>query len=270
MRIALILAVLLATLAGAAVANKTTAMTDKRRFISNEHTGKRPNCLAPDDVFERTLTDLTQTYRPHPLDARLAAALPAGSLFAVGGRVRDELRDAGDAVPHDLDYVVAGIPLERVSAALAAIGRVDLVGASFAVIKLTLDGTTVDIALPRRERSTGAGHREFAVECGPEIPLEDDLGRRDFRMNMIARALPGGQLVDPHHGAADIAAKRISILTPRTFDEDPLRLLRAAQFAARFGYTATAETIAAMRAAAPLVATVSAERSALPSSTSST
>jgi tRNA nucleotidyltransferase (CCA-adding enzyme) len=200
------------------------------------------------------------TYRSHPLDARLAAVLPDGSLFAVGGRVRDELRDPGGAAPHDLDYVVAGVPLERVLAALGPLGRVDLVGASFAVIKLTVGGVTVDVALPRREHSTGTGHRDFAVESGPEIPLEDDLSRRDFRMNMIARALPGGTLVDPFDGAGDIAAKRIAILTPRTFDEDPLRLLRAAQFAARFGFAADAATVAAMREAAPLVATVSAER----------
>ncbi len=206
------------------------------------------------------MNDITQSYRPHPLDARLAAALPAGALFAVGGRVRDELRTAGGVPPHDLDYVVAGVPLEAVREALEGLGRVDLVGASFAVIKLTVDGQTVDVALPRRERSTGTGHRDFAVETGPEIPLEDDLSRRDFRMNMIARALPEGRLVDPFGGAADIAAGRISILTPRTFDEDPLRLLRAAQFAARFGFVPTPETLEAMRAAAPLVASVSAER----------
>jgi len=206
------------------------------------------------------LNELNATYRAHDLDVRLAAALPAGSLFAVGGRVRDELRDPGGAPPHDLDYVVAGVPLDRVREALATVGRVDLVGASFAVIKLTVDGVTVDVALPRRERSTGSGHRDFAVESGPEIPLEDDLGRRDFRMNMIARALPAGHLVDPFDGAADIAAGRISILTPRTFEEDPLRLLRAAQFAARFGFTADDATVAAMTAAAPLVAAVSAER----------
>ncbi|HEY9180868.1 MAG TPA: HD domain-containing protein, partial [Candidatus Baltobacteraceae bacterium] len=95
---------------------------------------------------------------------------------------------------------------------------------------------------------------------GPDVPLEDDLARRDFRMNMIARALPSGDLVDPYGGAQDIRARRIDILTPRTFEEDPLRMLRAAQFAARFGYAPTGQTRQAMTAAAPLAATVSAER----------
>ncbi len=94
----------------------------------------------------------------------------------------------------------------------------------------------------------------------PEIPLHDDLARRDFRMNMIARALPGGDLVDPYGGEADIRAHRIDILTPATFEEDPLRMLRAAQFAARFSYGLTEKTRAAMRGAAELVTTVAAER----------
>ncbi len=204
-----------------------------------------------------------RTYRPHPLDAKIASALPPGSLYAVGGRVRDDLRGAAegaDLPAKDLDYLVAGLPLERVRERLAALGRVDLVGASFEVLKLTLDGATVDVALPRRERSTGAGHRDFAVESGPQVSLEDDLARRDFRMNAIARALPSGELVDPYGGAADIRARRIDILTPQAFEEDPLRMLRAAQFAARFGYAPTAATFEAMRAAAPLVRSVSAER----------
>ncbi|HKE35987.1 MAG TPA: HD domain-containing protein, partial [Candidatus Baltobacteraceae bacterium] len=90
--------------------------------------------------------------------------------------------------------------------------------------------------------------------------LDEDLARRDFRMNMIARALPGGELVDPYSGEADIRAKRIDILTPQTFEEDPLRMLRAAQFSARFEYEPTAETRSAMEASASLVETVSAER----------
>jgi poly(A) polymerase/tRNA nucleotidyltransferase (CCA-adding enzyme) len=118
----------------------------------------------------------------------------------------------------------------------------------------------VDVALPRRERSTGAGHREFEVEVGPQVPLEDDLARRDFRMNMLARALPGGSLVDPHGGEADIRARRIDLLRSEAFEEDPLRMLRGAQFAARFGYGLTPQTLAAMREAGPLVAFVSAER----------
>jgi poly(A) polymerase/tRNA nucleotidyltransferase (CCA-adding enzyme) len=197
------------------------------------------------------------------IDRRLASVLPPGSLYAVGGRVRDEVRSSLDGIPRpakDLDYVVTGVGLDELVERLGRIGRADVVGASFAVVKCTLDGVQVDVALPRREHSTGVGHRDFAVEWGPDIRLEDDLGRRDFRMNMMARALPDGRLVDPYGGEADVAARRIDVLRPAAFEEDPLRMLRACQFAARFGFSLTPLTLEAMRAAAPLVASVSPER----------
>ena len=205
-----------------------------------------------------------RTYQPDPLDARLASLLPRGSLFAVGGRVRDELRADGARLNSpalkDLDYVVTGIDLDSLQQRLQSATRVDLVGASFSVLKVTLDGKTVDIALPRRERSTGAGHREFAIEAGPHVSLEDDLARRDFRMNMIARALPSGNLVDPFGGEADVRAGRIDILREQAFAEDPLQMLRAAQFAARFEYTLTEPTRRAMTKMADQIKTVSVER----------
>ena len=196
-------------------------------------------------------------------DRDLARVLPPGSLFAVGGRVRDELRSELDGTARmakDLDYVVVGVGLDDLIARLRTLGPANVVGASFAVIKVVVAGTSVDVALPRREISTGLGHREFTVEFGPNVSLADDLGRRDFRMNMIARALPSGALFDPHGGRADIACKRIDILRETVFEEDPLRMLRAAQFAARFEYVLSDRTLAAMREAAALVVTVSAER----------
>lgn len=202
-------------------------------------------------------------FRPFPLDARLAAVLPERSLYAVGGRVRDELRaefQGTEARIADSDYVVVGLPLDELVERLRPIGRVDVVGASFSVLKVTLNGETVDVATPRRERSSGIGHRDFEVVSGPQVTLEEDLARRDFRMNMLARALPSGEIVDPYGGTADILARRIDILTPESFVEDPLRMLRAAQFSARFEYQVTPGVRAAMAAAAALVASVSAER----------
>ncbi len=196
----------------------------------------------------------------HPIDRLLADALPAGTLFSVGGRVRDELRLGTASEPKDFDYVVTGLSFAEIEDRLRALGRIDLVGESFAVLKLTLRGESVDIAPPRRERSTGVGHRAFDIESGVGVSLEEDLGRRDFRMNAIARALPGGSLVDPFGGAADIAARRIDIIAPAAFLEDPLRMLRAAQFAARFDFSVSEATRRAMREAASLAATISGER----------
>jgi tRNA nucleotidyltransferase (CCA-adding enzyme) len=157
--------------------------------------------------------------------------------------------------------VATGIGLDELIARLRTVGGAELVGASFAVVKWHAGDLAADVALPRRERSIGSRHRDFAIDAaGPEVPLRDDLARRDFRMNMIARALPDGALVDPYGGEADIRARRIDLLRPGAFDEDPLRMLRAVQFAARFGYTLTPDTVAALRVAAPLAATVSRER----------
>ncbi|HEY4441962.1 MAG TPA: HD domain-containing protein [Candidatus Elarobacter sp.] len=199
----------------------------------------------------------------HPLDDVLTAALPGFEVYAVGGRVRDEFRSKLDGIDRpakDLDYVVTGATLDDLMAALQPLGRVDVVGASFAVLKFKHEAGEADIALPRRERSTGLGHTAFDVEAGPQIPLGDDLGRRDFRMNMIARNVADDAVADPHGGIEDIRYGRIDIVAEATFEEDPLRMLRAAQFAARFGYEPTERTRKAIAAAAPLAATVSAER----------
>src|SRR5271170_7208046 len=112
----------------------------------------------------------------HPLDRRLADALPAKSLYAVGGRVRDEFRARLDPTippPKDLDYVVTGLTLEALVERLRSVGHVNVVGASFAVVKVSAPEGTADVALPRREHSTGAGHRDFAVESGPDITIQE-------------------------------------------------------------------------------------------------
>jgi tRNA nucleotidyltransferase (CCA-adding enzyme) len=200
---------------------------------------------------------------PHPLDRVLVQGLAPGIVYAVGGRVRDELRAQADptvAAPKDLDYVVTGLSLDDLTSKLREAGRLDVVGASFAVVKFRHEAGEADIALPRREHSTGIGHKDFAVSSGPDIPIEADLGRRDFRMNMIARRLSDGVLVDPYGGVADIAARRIDIVTPQTFAEDPLRMLRAAQFAARFNFTLSDAARSAMTEGAAQVTTVSPER----------
>jgi tRNA nucleotidyltransferase (CCA-adding enzyme) len=197
------------------------------------------------------------------IDTRLAGALPPGTLYAVGGRVRDELRAQIQGVPvelKDLDYVVVGVALEELVARLRTVARAELAGAAFPVVKATLLGVTVDVALPRRERSTGVGHRDFAIDTGSDVSLHDDLARRDFRINMMARAIGSQTLVDPYEGRADVAARRIRLLRPEAFVEDPLRMLRAVQFATRFDYEIEPQTFAAIQESARLLPSVSGER----------
>jgi tRNA nucleotidyltransferase/poly(A) polymerase len=143
------------------------------------------------------------------------------------------------------DYVVCGLPQDELASELSKLGKCDLVGKSFGVLKFSPDAdceflgwkfrarARCDIALPRSERSTGEHHRDFAVTFDPSLPIEADLMRRDFTINAMA-ASPDGGLVDPSGGAADLEAKILRTVFPRSFADDPLRILRAAQFAARF------------------------------------
>lgn len=200
---------------------------------------------------------------PEEIDTALVSVLPAQSLYVVGGRVRDEISNAihGTSIEiKDSDYLVTGVPFEDLATMVAPLGRVDRVGESFSILKLTIDGVTVDLALPRVELSTGSGHREFTITCHPDIPIEDDLGRRDFTINALARALPSGKLIDPFNGAGDIRDRSLRMCSRDSFLEDPLRLLRALQFISRFDYDLNVETFSAMSRNAELVKTVTRDR----------
>ena len=157
-------------------------------------------------------------------------------VYCVGGAVRDAL--LGLPVK-DKDFVVVGSTPEKM---LAQGFRP--VGKDFPVF---LHPKTHDeYALARTERKTGSGYTGFVVHTDENVTLEEDLSRRDFTMNAIAQD-GDGKLIDPHHGAADIAAKIIRHVSA-AFVEDPVRILRAARFAARFSdFTIAPETLNLMR-----------------------
>ena len=164
-----------------------------------------------------------------------------GRALLVGGCVRDELLK-GD--PKDFDLECFGIAAERLQAELGKYFRLDLVGASFGVLKL--HGYDIDVALPRRETKLGLGHRAFEMEYDPFLSIREASARRDFTINAIYRDPLSGEVIDPWNGREDLE-KRILRHVSEHFVEDPLRVLRGMQFAARFELTAAPETIAICR-----------------------
>jgi tRNA nucleotidyltransferase/poly(A) polymerase len=174
-------------------------------------------------------------------------AKSGGEWYLVGGAVRDL------ALQHpikDLDFVVRGLPIDRVRAALEQHGRVDLVGKHFGVLKFlprTIDLTeAIDIALPRTEHSllqTG-GYKDFDIQSDPALPIEEDLRRRDFSVNAMAWSVTANRLVDPYHGRHDLAAHRLRAVgqAAERFAEDYSRLLRGLRFACQLGFEIEPET----------------------------
>ena len=161
---------------------------------------------------------------------------PHISVYAVGGAVRDRL--LGLPV-QDRDFVVVGATPEDMT-------RLGFrpVGKDFPVF-LHPD-TQEEYALARTERKTARGYKGFAVRAAPDVSLEDDLRRRDLTINALAED-GQGQIVDPHGGQADLAAKVLRHVS-EAFVEDPVRILRVARFAARFpDFSLAPETLALMR-----------------------
>lgn len=184
----------------------------------------------------------------------------AGEIYYVGGCVRDELLGHPSK---DHDFLVTKIPMERLTQLLKPLGKVAVVGKSFGVLKFTPHDTpdvTFDIALPRTEKSTGTAHREFEVSYDPALPVEVDLARRDFTVNAMARNVRTGEIIDPFQGQEDLRNRLLRQVFPQAFSEDPLRILRGVQFAARFGFTLETQTAASMQEHAELLRTVSGER----------
>jgi tRNA nucleotidyltransferase (CCA-adding enzyme) len=181
---------------------------------------------------------------PPPLRAALSALQTAGGRpRLVGGSVRDWLLGLA---PKDFDIEVYGLDYERLGRALAPFGPTDLVGRSFGVLKVRIAGVEYDFSLPRRESKTGAGHRGFAVTPDPDLTEAEAAARRDFTVNAIAYDPLEDRLLDFHHGAEDLK-KRVLRHTSPAFVEDPLRVLRGFQLAARFEFTLAPETIEVCR-----------------------
>jgi len=181
----------------------------------------------------------------------MTRALPQPvTVYRVGGSVRDELLGRPVA---DRDYVVVGATPEMMTASgFRPVGR------DFPVF--LHPQTHEEYALARTERKHGQGYRGFQFFASPEVTLEDDLALRDLTINAMARG-EAGVLVDPFGGAADLAAGVLRHVSP-AFAEDPLRVLRVARFAARFGFTVAPATEALMRAlvASGELRTLTAER----------
>lgn len=155
-------------------------------------------------------------------------------VYQVGGQVRDSLIGKKSK---DTDILVAGLDMEQMAELLIPYGKSDLVGKSFGVLKFTPKGEkeAIDIAIPRTEIKIGSGHKGFEVNADPSLPIETDLFRRDFTINAIAKDT-NGNLIDPFNGVQDLKDKTIRIVNPEAFSDDPLRMLRAIQFAARFDF----------------------------------
>ena len=183
-----------------------------------------------------------------------------GRAYEVGGSIRDWLLGLRHK---DSDLLVTGIAIDKLTRLLKKFGEVYTVGKSFGVIKFHPSSdpeVCLDIALPRKEVSTGAGHRDFQVDFDPNLSVEVDLSRRDFTVNAMAMELGTERLIDPFQGKTDLANKLLRMVSLKAFEEDPLRILRGIQFAARFQLTIEPATLDAMKEASGLIATISAER----------
>ena len=177
-----------------------------------------------------------------PLLEQIAKKLQQENARAVlvGGAVRDMIM--GYAVK-DYDVEVYGLAsileLEKI---LSAFGSVNLVGRSFGVLKLVHEEEEYDFSFPRLEKKTGKGHRGFDVVTDGKMDFEEASRRRDFTINAMGYDIESGAFLDPFNGRRDMELKQLRHIDDSSFVEDPLRVYRAVQFSARFGYRLADET----------------------------
>ena len=157
-----------------------------------------------------------------------AVSEAGGRALIVGGYVRDGLMGFD---PKDVDIEVYGLPVDALKDVLSKFGDVEMVGKAFGVFKVL----GCDVSLPRRDSKIAPGHKGFSVSFDHNMSVEDAARRRDFTINSMAMVPETGEIIDPFGGREDLKAGVLRATDDRTFIEDPLRVMRAAQFIARFG-----------------------------------
>jgi tRNA nucleotidyltransferase (CCA-adding enzyme) len=181
--------------------------------------------------------------------------------------VRDELL----GLPHkDQDFVVPGVGYEELRSALAPHGKVEDLEVAGQRVGLRLyprdpalravAPAGIEFAPPRTERSTGPGRHDFEIVASPDVTLEQDMARRDFTINAIAKRLTTGELLDPFRGREDLEQGVLRTVSPQSFREDPLRLVRGLRFVSQLDVEPDDETLEQMRQNAASIVLVSGER----------
>jgi tRNA nucleotidyltransferase (CCA-adding enzyme) len=161
-----------------------------------------------------------------------AIRLYGGYPLIVGGAVRDAVM--GNPRSKDVDVEVYRIPLERLIDALQPFGEVETVGAAFGVVKV--HGIDADFSIPRQDNNCGTRHTDFEVVVNPAMSITDACRRRDLTINSFAYDPLTEDLHDPFNGLADMRLKMLRATDPPTFLDDPLRVMRVAQFVSRFSF----------------------------------
>ena len=161
-----------------------------------------------------------------------------GKAYFVGGYVRDLIRGNPGK---DVDIEIHGVTPDTLKNILSSLGERLEIGESFGIFGLK--GYSLDIAMPRTETNRGRGHRDFDVFVDPHIGTEKAARRRDFTINALMQNVLTGEIIDHFGGREDLERGIIRHIDPVTFVEDPLRVLRGAQFAARFGFDIAPETV---------------------------
>lgn len=177
---------------------------------------------------------------PEALESVLDNLEKAGTPMIVGGSIRDAIVGKDNK---DFDIEVQGTDIDTLIKTLRKSGyKVDEVGKKFGVLKVSGKGVSdVDVSVPRMENKVGAGHRNFEVYMDENMTLEDAVARRDFTFNALMYDHKSKKMIDLVNGEEDLKNKRLRHVSEK-FAEDPLRVLRGAQFAARFGLEYEPET----------------------------
>lgn len=180
-----------------------------------------------------------------------------GAALLVGGSVRDELLGLD---VKDFDLEIYHLPLKEIEEVVRPYGSVGQVGKAFNVLKLHAGQSDIDIAAPRRDSKTGRGHKGFSSEPDPAMSVAEAARRRDFTINALTKHPISGEIIDYYGGLDDIHHKILRAVDEKTFVEDPLRLLRAFQFAGRFNLTAEPKTESLLKKMMPEVRELPRER----------